>query len=220
MVHPYFTKYGGSIRFASSMSRHREEQVTIAHSDSKRERVDVVRNRASILDAAQRHFLAHGVGTSLEAVAKEAGIGPATLYRHFPTREALLAGVLQSRSEELIEREAQIALVENPGEALQQWLRALEDYFGAYNGLPEPLMLAARQREPGNPLTLPCAHLIRTTEQFVAAAQKSGHVQTWVKGYDLFLAVNSIAWIKGTGAVDKASMPALRRIMEDGYRRL
>jgi hypothetical protein len=119
----------------------------------------------------------------------------------------------------LTQREAEIALIESPREALRQWLRALEDYFGAYNGLPEPLMLAARQREPDNPLTLPCEHLIRTTEQFVAAAQKSGHVQTWVKGYDLFLAANSVAWIKGTGAVDEASMPALRRILEDGYRR-
>jgi len=179
----------------------------------------VVRNRASILDAAQRHFRAHGVGTSLEAVAKEAGVGPATLYRHFPTREALLAALLQSRSEELTKREAQIAAVENPSEALQQWLRALEDYFGAYNGLPEPLLLAARLREPDNPLTLSCENLIRTTEQFVAAAQKAGHVQAWVRGYDLFLAANSIAWINGTGAVDQASMPALRRIMEEGYRR-
>jgi len=193
--------------------------VNTGQSNSKRERVDVVRNRASILDAAQRHFLAHGVGTSLEAVAKEAGVGPATLYRHFPTREALLAGVLQARSEELIEREAQIAAVRSPDEALQQWMRALEDYFGAYNGLPEPLMLAARHRHPDNPLTLPCEQLIRTTEQFVAAAQKSGHVQAWVKGYDLFLAVNSVAWIKGTGAVDEASMPSLRRIIESGYRR-
>ena len=210
----------GASVLSSSIARHREETAPPPSSDSKKERVDVIRNRASILDAAQRHFLAHGVGTSLEAVAKEAGVGPATLYRHFPTREALLAALLQSRSEELTKREAQIALVENPSEALQQWLRALEDYFGAYNGLPEPLMLAARQREPNNPLTLPCEHLIRTTEQFVASAQDSGHVQAWVKGYDLFLAANSVAWIKGTGAVDEASMPALRRIMEEGYRHL
>ena len=110
----------------------------------RKPRADVVRNRASILDTAQRHFLAFGVGTSLEAVAKEAGVGPATLYRHFPTREALLAGVLQSRSEELITRQTQIAQMADPDDALQQWLRALEDYFGAYSGLPEPLMRAAR----------------------------------------------------------------------------
>jgi AcrR family transcriptional regulator len=203
---------------SSSTSRHREEPAADNQPDSRKERVDVTRNRASILDAAQRHFLADGVGTSLEAVAKEAGVGPATLYRHFPTREALLAGVLQARSEELIEREAQIAMVEEPGDALQQWLRVLEDYFGAYKGLPEPLMRAARQRTSGNPLTLPCEHLIHTTEQLVAAAKEAGHVQDAVQGYDLFLAANSLAWIKGIGA-NEASMPALRRIIEDGYHR-
>ena len=130
--------------------------MSSAQFEDRKERVDVVRNRASILDAAQRHFLAHGVGTSLEAVAKEAGVGPATLYRHFPTREALLAGVLQLRSRELIERQVQIAAVDDPDEALRQWMRALEDYFGAYSGLPEPLLIAAREREPDNPLTLPC----------------------------------------------------------------
>jgi AcrR family transcriptional regulator len=193
--------------------------VSSIETGERKPRADVVRNRASILETAQRHFLAFGVGTSLEAVAKEAGVGPATLYRHFPTREALLAGVLQSRSEELITRQTQIAQMADPDKALQQWLRALEDYFGAYSGLPEPLLLAAREREPENPLTLPCEQLIGTTEQYLAAAQRHGSVEPWVKGYDLFLAANSVAWIKGTGAGDESSLPALRRIIESGYRR-
>lgn len=184
----------------------------------KKERVDVVRNRASILDAAQRHFLAHGVGTSLEAVAKEAGVSVATLYRHFPTREALLAGVLQLWSQQLVERQVKITALEDPDEALQQWMRALEDYFSSFSGLPEPLLRAAREREPGNPLTLSCEQLIQTTEQFLVAAQRTGRVQPWVKGYDLFLAANSVAWIKGTGAVDESSLPTLRKIIEYGYR--
>ncbi|WP_406121467.1 TetR/AcrR family transcriptional regulator [Streptomyces canus] len=50
----------------------------------RKPRADVQRNRAALLETAQRHFLRHGVGTSLEAVAREAGVGPGTLYRHFP----------------------------------------------------------------------------------------------------------------------------------------
>ncbi|MCT9138560.1 TetR/AcrR family transcriptional regulator [Streptomyces violarus] len=75
----------------------------------RKPRADVQRNRAAFLEAAQRHFLKEGVGASQEAVAKEAGVGPATLYRHFPTREALLAAVPQTRSEELVARRAEIA---------------------------------------------------------------------------------------------------------------
>jgi AcrR family transcriptional regulator len=185
----------------------------------RKPRADVVRNRAIILQTAQQHFQLHGVGTSLEAVAKDAGVGPATLYRHFPTREALLAGVLQLRSEELLVRQSQIAAVADADEALKRWMRALEDYFSTYSGLPEPLMVAAREREPGNPLTLPCEELIRTTEHYLAEAQRAGQVEDWVKGYDLFLAANSMAWIKSTGAGDETSLPGLRKMIENGYRR-
>ncbi|MFI6310067.1 TetR/AcrR family transcriptional regulator [Nocardia fusca] len=114
----------------------------------RRPRADVQRNRAALLEAAQRQFLKFGVGTSLEAVAKEAGVGPGTLYRHFPNREALLAAVLQSRSEELETRRADIAQLDDAMERLRRWLRAMEEYFSAFSGLPEPLMAAARALEP------------------------------------------------------------------------
>ncbi|MET9503429.1 helix-turn-helix domain-containing protein [Streptomyces sp. NPDC006622] len=184
----------------------------------RRLRADVQRNRAALLEAAQRHFLKYGVGTSLEAVAKEAGVGPGTLYRHFPTREALLAAVLQTRSEELVARRADIERLGDASEALEQWLRAMEEYFSAFSGLPEPLMAAARAQEPGNPLTLPCDILITTTDRYVRAAQLTGDVRPSVTGYDLFLAAISVAWISGTGATDAESLGRLRALIESGYR--
>ncbi|MBA2951876.1 TetR/AcrR family transcriptional regulator [Streptomyces himalayensis] len=184
----------------------------------RKPRADVQRNRAALLETAQRHFLQHGVGTSLEAVAKEAGVGPGTLYRHFPTREALLAAVLQTRSEELVARQADIDQLGDPAEALEQWLRAMEDYFSAFSGLPDPLMAAARAQEPDNPLTLPCDTLITATDKYVQAAQLAGRVRESVKGYDLFLAAVSVAWIKGTGATDEESVDRLRALLASGYR--
>ncbi|MHC5257407.1 TetR/AcrR family transcriptional regulator [Streptomyces sp. UC4497] len=185
---------------------------------ARKPRADVQRNRAALLEAAQRHFLRHGVGTSLEAVAKEAGVGPATLYRHFPTREALLAAVLQTRSEELVTRQADIAKLGDPVEALEQWLRALEEYFSAFSGLPEPLMAAARAHEPDNPLTLPCDTLISATGEYLRNAQLAGRVRESVQGYDLFLAAVSVAWIQGTGTTDEASLDRLRALIASGYR--
>lgn len=79
--------------------------------------------------------------------------------------------MLQTRSEELTARSAEIAQVDDPGGALQQWMRALEDYFSAFSGLPEPLMAAAREREPENPLTLPCDRLIATTDEYLRREQ-------------------------------------------------
>lgn len=184
----------------------------------RKPRADVQRNRAALLEAAQRHFLRHGVGTSLEAVAREAGVGPGTLYRHFPTREALLAAVLQTRSEELAARQAGIEQVGDALKALRQWLRALEEYLSAFSGLPEPLMAAARELDPGNPLTVPCGALTATTDAYVRAAQLSGQVRASVRGFDLFLGAVSVAWIKGTGATDEESLDRLRSLMESGYR--
>ncbi|MGX1564664.1 TetR/AcrR family transcriptional regulator [Streptomyces sp. NPDC055506] len=183
----------------------------------RRPRADVQRNRAALLTAAQRHFLKYGVGTSLEAVAKEAGVGPGTLYRHFPTRESLLAAVLQTRSEELVARQADIARLRDPAEALRQWLRAMEEYFSTFSGLPEPLMATARAQEPDNPLTLPCDILTTTTDEYVRAAQLAGHVRPSVNGYDLFLAAISVAWISGTGATDEEAIGRLRTLIESGY---
>ena len=116
---------------------------TEAPQQGRKARADVQRNRSALLDAAQKHFLKYGVGTSLEAVAKEAGVGPGTLYRHFPTREALLAAVLQSRRQELETRRAEIERIDDALSALRHWMRAMEEYFSAFSGLPEPLMAAA-----------------------------------------------------------------------------
>ncbi|MFI0242298.1 TetR/AcrR family transcriptional regulator [Streptomyces sp. NPDC016845] len=182
----------------------------------RKPRADVQRNRAVLLETAQRHFLRHGVGTSLEAVAKEAGVGPATLYRHFPTREALLAAVLQTRSEELVAHQAKIEQLGHSAEALEQWLRAMESYFSAYSGLPEPLMAAARAQKPDSPLTIPCDILIAATDRYVEAAQRAGHVRASVRGYDLFLAACSIAWIKGNDT-EEESLDRLRSLIASGY---
>jgi AcrR family transcriptional regulator len=192
--------------------------MSVKGRQERKPRADVQRNRAALLAAAQRHFLRDGVGTSLEAVAKDAGVGPATLYRHFPTREALLAAVLQTRSEELTARREDIARLGDTAEALRQWLRAMEEYFSAFSGLPEPLMAAARAQEPGNPLTLPCETLISTTEEYARAAAADGHVRPSVRGYDLFLAAVSVAWIKATGDTDEESVDRLRALIEHGYR--
>ncbi|MFC9425723.1 TetR/AcrR family transcriptional regulator [Streptomyces sp. NPDC056987] len=183
----------------------------------RKPRADVQRNRAALLEAAQRHFLRDGVGTSLEAVAKEAGVGPGTLYRHFPTREVLLAAVLQSRTAELAVRREDIADIADAGMALTQWLRAMEDYLSAYSGLPEPLMSAARAHDPDNPLTVPCDELIATTDAYARTAQRTGYVRPSVTGHDLFLAACSVAWIKGTGATEEA-VDRLRALIAHGYR--
>ncbi|MGY1900069.1 SbtR family transcriptional regulator [Nocardia gipuzkoensis] len=124
--------------------------------------------------------------------------------------------MLQTRSEELVARQADIEQLGDSVEALEQWLRAMEEYFSYFSGLPEPLMAAAKAQEPDNPLTIPCSILITTTDQYVEAAQRAGRVRDSVRGNDLFLAACSVAWIKGTETKEE-SLRRLRTLITSGF---
>src|SRR5688572_15017033 len=75
-----------------------------AVAEERRLRADAQRNRDEILRVAIEQFAVHGISASLEDIARVSGVGPGTLYRHFPTREALIAAVLEERRSELLSR--------------------------------------------------------------------------------------------------------------------
>jgi AcrR family transcriptional regulator len=98
-------------------------------------RADARRNYERLIAAAREAFTEHGVEASLDDIARRAGVGPGTLYRHFPTREALLGAVYRDDVEALAERAKQLAGELPPGPALDAWLRLQLDYIKAKRGL-------------------------------------------------------------------------------------
>src|SRR3982074_657423 len=91
----------------------------------RRPRADAVRNRERVLEAAKAVFSAGGADASLEAVARRAGVGIGTLYRHFPTREALFEAVYRREVEQLADLADQLKAGNvPPTEALRRWLRS------------------------------------------------------------------------------------------------
>jgi AcrR family transcriptional regulator len=183
---------------------------------ARRPRTDAQRNRTHILDVAERHFAEHGIEGSMDAIARGAGVGPGTLYRHFPNRDALLAALLQARDEELVARRHAIEREESdPTEALAQWLDALVEWVTAFDGLPEPLRAALS--EEGSPLALTCQGFIATTEHFLHAAQRDGGAQPWVRGRDLFLGALATGWATGAALADASSGRALRDMLRSGW---
>ncbi|WP_371102595.1 TetR/AcrR family transcriptional regulator [Streptomyces sp. PU_AKi4] len=88
-------------------------------------RADARRNRELLLEAAVEAFAAHGEGASLDDIAKRAGVGSGTLYRHFPTRQALLEAAYVDRIESIAARAGELAGQLPPGEALVEWLNEL-----------------------------------------------------------------------------------------------
>src|ERR1700742_2634375 len=90
----------------------------------RKPRADALRNRERVLEAAKAVFSAGGPDASLEAVARHAGVGIGTLYRHFPTREALYEAVYRREVDQLGELAEQLKSERSPVEALRRWLRS------------------------------------------------------------------------------------------------
>jgi AcrR family transcriptional regulator len=97
----------------------------------RRPRADAERNRERILEVAKEAFTRHGANASLDDIAKRAGVGPGTLYRHFPTRGKLLQSVYQSELEKLAAAEQRFARTLPPIEALRAWLLLFVDAIEA-----------------------------------------------------------------------------------------
>jgi AcrR family transcriptional regulator len=109
----------------------------------RKPRADAIRNRERVLEAAKSVFSQGGPEASLEAVAKRAGVGIGTLYRHFPTREVLYEAVYRREVEQLMELAEELKAEASPTEALRGWMRANVEFIATKKGMAAALALAA-----------------------------------------------------------------------------
>jgi len=111
---------------------------------TRKPRADSVRNRERVLEAAKAVFSAGGPDASLEAVAKRAGVGIGTLYRHFPTREALFEAVYRREVDQLSEFAEQLKTAPAPVDALRRWMRSNVELVATKKGMIAALALAVQ----------------------------------------------------------------------------
>jgi AcrR family transcriptional regulator len=97
----------------------------------RKPRADAQRNRERILEVAKQAFARHGANASLDDIAKQVGVGPGTLYRHFPTREELLQAVYRAELEKLAEAGQKLSQTMAPTDALRAWLLLFVDAIAA-----------------------------------------------------------------------------------------
>ncbi len=102
-------------------------------------RADAERNRARLLDTAKAIFAEKGSAASLEEIAREAGVGIGTLYRHFPTRDALIETVYRNETEQLTAAAKRFAAKHPPVKALREWMLLFVDYLATKHGMAEAL---------------------------------------------------------------------------------
>lgn len=94
-------------------------------------RADAARNRARVLDVAYESFAAEGLSVPIDEIARRAGVGAGTVYRHFPTKDALFQAVIESRMQRLVDDADALLKSEGPGEALFAFLRSVVLHWGA-----------------------------------------------------------------------------------------
>lgn len=154
-------------------------------------RADARRNHQRLLSEARAAFAEHGTDTSLEDVARRAGVGIGTLYRHFPTRHALLSAVFEDAVSDLLARSEELLDAPQPCTALVEWLRAIITHAGEYRGLARALMSASRDDSSALARCSRPMHAAGT--ELLARAQAAGAVRTGVSIDDLLQLTNAIA---------------------------
>lgn len=180
-------------------------------------RADAQKNYDSLIKVARNHLSQQGVATSLDAIAKEAGVGAGTLYRHFPDRDHLIFAALNTQGEELREAAATIRTSTKAEDQLEAWLIEVEKYFSSYHGLPDSLAKAL-DKGTDTPLAITCQEIIEVTDAFLNDAQELNTARADITAQDLFEATLMIAWLSARVPDQKNGLEAIRNLCRYGYR--
>jgi AcrR family transcriptional regulator len=175
------------------------------------------RNRDRLLESAHAVFDEQGTEVSLREVARRAGVGIGTLYRHFPTREALLEALLSDRFAELRDDASRLNQTLPPVEALGAWVRSFARSSAQVRGLPESVLAALH--DEGSQLHSACEAMRSAGAELLSAAQRSGAIRADVTATELYTLAAGIAWASTNvptdpDLTDRLLATALRGISE------
>jgi AcrR family transcriptional regulator len=152
---------------------------------------DAQRNRGRILEVAKKAFAKSGANTSLDDVAKQAGVGAGTLYRHFPTRDALLEAVYHGEVEKLALAERELSGKLPPVEALRAWMLLFVDYIET-----KQIIAPALNTLVGGPSKVYAASRAQiegAIHALVKRAMKSGDMRKDLEPFDLLRALIGVS---------------------------
>jgi AcrR family transcriptional regulator len=156
-------------------------------------RADAKKNYDHLLAVARVVVAEEGAEASLRDVARKAGVGLGTLYRHFPTREALLEALLRASFDELTARAGDLEVSSSSEDALVSWLREFVVCVHKYRGVVASMTSAIADKESA--LHASCVTMRAAGTQLLARAQAEGMARTDIDGADLFALAAALAWL-------------------------
>ncbi|MBH5338267.1 TetR/AcrR family transcriptional regulator [Streptomyces pactum] len=181
---------------------------------ARRERTDARRNRERLLAAAREVFAEEGPEASLNAIARRAGVGPGTLYRHFPNRQALLAAVLRDRVERLCGRAGELAAGQPPDAALAHWLALFLEHARDHQGMGGALLV-----QDARALGIDCHRMIHDAAAgLLDRARRRGTARADLAPDDLLRLVVGIALSTARDADEGQSARLLDLVLDAVFR--
>ncbi|GIH49070.1 transcriptional regulator, TetR family [Microbispora rosea] len=180
----------------------------------RQQRADAQRNYERILEVARTVVEEQGTQASLRDIARRAEVGMGTLYRHFPTREALLEALLRQRFDTLAARAEQLEGAGDSHEALRRWLQEFLRGASAYRGLTASMMTTIG--DEGSALHASCSAMREAAGRLVKRAQDDGRIRPDVDGMDVFALISAVGWIAEQGPVVAERRDHLFSLVLDG----
>jgi AcrR family transcriptional regulator len=182
----------------------------------KQPRADSVRNRARVLAAAEKAFESEGISVSVEAIARRAGVGVGTVYRHFPTKEALFQAIIMTSLESFVQEARGLADAEDPGTALYDYLARVIDQSETSMAIKDALSgtdfdADERASETFRDLEAAVGHLL-------ARAQDAGATRPDVTISEVFALVGGACRASSALRGDAVSPSRLVSVICDGLR--
>jgi AcrR family transcriptional regulator len=178
-------------------------------------RADARRNRDRLLDAAVHAFSQDGPDVTLDAIAKEAGVGIGTLYRHFPTREALVEATYRNELARLCDAVPGLLRTMSPDEAARTWMDHFVDYMTTKRGMADALRAVIASG--GNPYAQSRDRLTDAITTLLAAGAAAGTVRSDVEPGDVLASLGGVSLAAG----EPAQRDQARRLLDllmDGLR--
>jgi AcrR family transcriptional regulator len=175
-------------------------------------RADAQRNRERLLEVAAQAFAHDGPQVSLDAVAKQAGVGIGTLYRHFPTREALVEAAYRKELARLCDAAPALLETMPPDQAVRAWMDLFVEYMTTKRGMADALRAVIASG--GNPFAQSRDRLIEAVTTLLTAAADAGSVRTDVRAEDVLAGLGGISLATPDPAQSEQSARLLDLLMD------
>ncbi|NUP42503.1 MAG: TetR/AcrR family transcriptional regulator [Streptomyces sp.] len=174
-------------------------------------RADAQRNYDRLLEEARQAFIVHGTDVALEDIARHAGVGIGTLYRHFPDRSALMSAVFVRELDALNERAQELLTADDPAAALFAWLKAVAAHSTVYRGMSAQIIGDSDGR-----MTLCKTRLHEAGRALLARAQAEGAVRSDASMSDLLKLTSGLVLIAEKNPEDLQTFDRLMNLAVNG----